>query len=331
MENPTIARIVPRTHDRAADFRAVARRAVLGGLILLAVVGAWRSSARADAPPDTVIAASDAQTQFTLDGTHWTPAVATWVHPSWPSLKNATWIWTVDKVSSHEAAHGSPIITFRRTFRYDGPADAHATLMITADNAYQATLNGKALGSNGALDPTSNADAQWHSFDSYDVALKPGTNELVVKAINYHWPYGGSATPEQNPAGLVFSLTQPPLIAKTLAETGTARIYGIYFDVDKSDIKSGSKATLDEIAGVLKADPTLTLEVSGHTDNSGTNAHNLILSRNRAVAVVNALVRDYGIVSSRLRAQGYGDTRPVESNDTDAGKAKNRRVELKKL
>jgi len=81
----------------------------------------------------------------------------------------------------------------------------------------------------------------------------------------------------------------------------------------------------------LKIDRTLKVEVAGHTDNTGTADHNQTLSEGRAKAVVDALVKDYGIDAARLQAKGYGATKPVAPNDTDDGRAKNRRVELRKL
>ena len=120
-------------------------------------------------------------------------------------------------------------------------------------------------------------------------------------------------------------------MAKTLKDTGKVDIYGITFDVDKTDIKPDSTATLEQVAQLLKNDGALKLEVAGHTDNSGDKSHNQTLSEGRAKAVVHTLVTQYGIDASRLQAKGYGDTKPVVPNDSDDGKAKNRRVELRKL
>jgi len=120
-------------------------------------------------------------------------------------------------------------------------------------------------------------------------------------------------------------------MADALATKGSIDLYGIYFDVDKSDIKPDSAKTLDEIASLLKIDLSLKLEISGHTDNTGDKDHNMALSEARAKAVVDVLVKKYGIDPARLEAKGYGDTMPVASNDTDEGRAKNRRVELKKI
>jgi outer membrane protein OmpA-like peptidoglycan-associated protein len=120
-------------------------------------------------------------------------------------------------------------------------------------------------------------------------------------------------------------------MARALEDTGKVDIHGITFDVDKTTIKPGSTATLAQVAKLLKDRPSLTLEVRGHTDNTGGAEHNMRLSGGRATAVVDALVKHYGIAAQRLRAQGYGDTRPVATNDTDEGRAMNRRVELKEV
>ncbi len=120
-------------------------------------------------------------------------------------------------------------------------------------------------------------------------------------------------------------------MAKAIKDTGKVDIYGITFDVDKTDIKSESTPTLDEVAKLLKSDPSLKLEIAGHTDNTGDKSHNQVLSEGRANGVMIALVSKYGIDPTRLKAKGYGDTKPVASNDTEDGKAKNRRVELRKI
>jgi OmpA-OmpF porin, OOP family len=120
-------------------------------------------------------------------------------------------------------------------------------------------------------------------------------------------------------------------MAKALTEAGKIDIYGIFFDLDKTDLKPESRVTLDEVAKLLRSNPSLRIEVAGHTDNTGTTDHNMKLSVGRAAAVVNALVNNYGIDKARLRPNGYGDTKPAAPNDSDQGRAKNRRVELRKL
>jgi outer membrane protein OmpA-like peptidoglycan-associated protein len=112
--------------------------------------------------------------------------------------------------------------------------------------------------------------------------------------------------------------------------TGHAAVYGIHFDTNMSDVKPESKAALDEIAKLLGKDPALKLFVVGHTDGTGAVDANMKLSQARAESVVRALTGSYGIAPARLRGQGVGPFAPIASNDSEAGRAKNRRVELVK-
>ena len=113
-----------------------------------------------------------------------------------------------------------------------------------------------------------------------------------------------------------------------LNANGKVAIYGILFDSAKADIKPESKASLDEIAKLMKATPALKLHVVGHTDNAGGLEGNFDLSKRRAGAVKDALVKQYAIPADRLTANGVSYLAPVSTNTTDAGRAKNRRVEL---
>jgi OmpA-OmpF porin, OOP family len=110
--------------------------------------------------------------------------------------------------------------------------------------------------------------------------------------------------------------------------TGHVSIYGIYFDTGKAEIKPESDAAIAEIAKLLKNNNALKVYVVGHTDNVGSFDANMKLSKDRAVAVTNSLISNYGIASSRLKAHGVSSLNPIASNKTEEGKAKNRRVEL---
>ena len=119
-------------------------------------------------------------------------------------------------------------------------------------------------------------------------------------------------------------------MGKAIAAGGRVALYGIQFDFDKADIRPESRPTLDEIARFLRANPSLSLVVAGHTDGKGSFDYNLDLSRRRATAVVGELVSRYGIAAQRLTAFGVGMASPIAANDDEAGRAKNRRVELVK-
>ena len=117
-------------------------------------------------------------------------------------------------------------------------------------------------------------------------------------------------------------------IGKGLDANGRVAIYGILFDTNKADIQPESKASLDQIGALLKQQTSLKLHVVGHTDNVGNLPANLDLSRRRANAVAAVLTRDYGIAKERLTANGVASLAPIAANSSDAGRAKNRRVEL---
>jgi len=117
-------------------------------------------------------------------------------------------------------------------------------------------------------------------------------------------------------------------MSKSLTDSGKIALYGIYFDTDKDTLQANSAPTVQEIAKLLKADPKLKVRIVGHSDNQGAANYNLDLSRRRAATVVRELTSKLGIAADRLDAFGNGPYAPVESNDTEQGRAKNRRVEL---
>jgi OmpA-OmpF porin, OOP family len=118
-------------------------------------------------------------------------------------------------------------------------------------------------------------------------------------------------------------------LGAALQSAGHVDVYGILFDFDKDTLKEESKPTLDAISKLLESHPDMKLAIVGHTDDVGSAEYNLDLSRRRAENVVAELVDEYDIDEDRLHASGAGMTEPVASNDTDEGRAKNRRVELR--
>lgn len=114
-------------------------------------------------------------------------------------------------------------------------------------------------------------------------------------------------------------------------EKGCWVIGDLFFDTGKSDIKPNSIAALDMVIAILKKFPELKFEIQGHTDTDGTKPSNQKLSEKRANAVKDYLVKNGEIDPARLTAKGYGQDKPVASNKTAAGKAKNRRVQLDRI
>ncbi|HEY5808807.1 MAG TPA: OmpA family protein, partial [Povalibacter sp.] len=122
----------------------------------------------------------------------------------------------------------------------------------------------------------------------------------------------------------------PASLESTLAANDTAEIYGIYFSFARATIRPQSERVLKEIATVLKGHPDWKLRIDGHTDGIGDTAANLELSKRRAAAVKAALVDRYGIAAARLSTDGHGEASPKDTNDTPDGRARNRRVELRR-
>ena len=116
----------------------------------------------------------------------------------------------------------------------------------------------------------------------------------------------------------------PPVIPKG---TKIAEIPGPNFDFNKSSLTPAGKGKVDEAAKIMKDHPTMNVSVEGHTDSIGSEDYNLRLSERRAQTVADHLVGD-GINRTRLHVKGLGEANPVADNSTEAGRAKNRRVEL---
>jgi OOP family OmpA-OmpF porin len=119
-------------------------------------------------------------------------------------------------------------------------------------------------------------------------------------------------------------------IKGTIASHGKIALYGILFDTGKSDIKPESEKAISSVATYLTENPEVNVYIVGHTDNVGDYAMNQKLSKARGESVKNYLVSKYGISATRLSGDGAGPICPVTSNDTEEGRALNRRVEIVK-
>jgi OmpA-OmpF porin, OOP family len=124
------------------------------------------------------------------------------------------------------------------------------------------------------------------------------------------------------------TIPTPKAITTAFGTEGRIALYGIYFDTGAATIKPNSAPTLQAIAELMRQQPSLSILVVGHTDNVGQFASNIALSQARAASVVAALTKDYKIPANRLTPFGAGMAAPAMPNSTEAGRAKNRRVEL---
>lgn len=162
------------------------------------------------------------------------------------------------------------------------------------------------------------------------VTARKGGQWMEVRTSPYN-----EFTSYRQKAVLVKAMTQEmqadaSAMAAEVVRSGSVAVYGITFDTGKATLQAGSDQVLGEIATLMKEHDDWRFEVQGHTDNVGAKPANLTLSEPRAGAVV-AWLTGHGIEPARLVAKGYGDTKPLADNATDEGRAKNRRVELKKL
>ena len=115
-----------------------------------------------------------------------------------------------------------------------------------------------------------------------------------------------------------------------IKEDGTIKFIPrtVRFKMGSTELLPIAYKALDEIGNFLKKNPTVKVEIQGHTDNSGNAVKNMTLSNNRANSIKNYLVKKFGITASRLVAKGYGQSKPRYDNKTPIGRAKNRRVEF---
>jgi len=150
-----------------------------------------------------------------------------------------------------------------------------------------------------------------------EYALYVNKKNYLFRSLNFNY----SAVKDYEPIVMDVDLERA-------TEGTTAVLQNIFFDVDKYELKDKSVTELGKILRFLKENPSLKVEISGHTDNVGSESYNVQLSGKRAQSVYNYLV-DNGIDRSRLSIKGYGASRPVADNSTEEGRQQNRRIEFK--
>ncbi len=169
----------------------------------------------------------------------------------------------------------------------------------------------------------------WDDYESrvYRVDLADGRQVWVHAALDYL--SSGWVVAERKGFVQTAALLPASALKQQLDADGRVAIQ-VNFAVDKADILPDSQPQIEQVLALLRDDPALRLSIDGHTDDTGDAAHNQRLSEARAKSVVAALTAQ-GIDAARLEAKGHGQSQPVADNDTDEGRAKNRRVELVRL
>jgi outer membrane protein OmpA-like peptidoglycan-associated protein len=132
----------------------------------------------------------------------------------------------------------------------------------------------------------------------------------------------------QGTVAQVVRINRPGGQEDALAKACRSELPGIYFLTDSAQLLPASGPAIQRMAAILKAHPDWTVTIEGHTDNTGSDQHNLDLSKQRAEALKIELVSKHGISPAKLSTAGYGRARPIDTNDTLDGRAHNRRVEL---
>lgn len=164
--------------------------------------------------------------------------------------------------------------------------------------------------------------------DVVDVYLIHQADKDIWVQLSGNTAGGAWAITESKPFTPTAKLLPATALKDSIDQSGKATIH-VNFAFDKAEILPDGRPQIAEVAKLM-ADPGLKLSVEGHTDNSGTPAHNLVLSKARARSVMAALVSQ-GVAAGRLSAKGFGSDRPVATNDTEDGRAQNRRVELARV
>lgn len=165
------------------------------------------------------------------------------------------------------------------------------------------------------------------SIQQFLIPIIPGKNYALHSSRSGYLFDSRNFQPTQTELNNPFEVTA---LLSPLKVDQVITLNNIFFDIDKFDLKVESEVELKTMLWLMNSNPKMKLEISGHTDNTGSEVHNKELSQNRALAVKNYLI-NAGIKSDRIVSKGYGSSKPAASNDSDEGRAKNRRIEARIL
>ncbi|MCF6251409.1 MAG: OmpA family protein [Methylococcaceae bacterium] len=192
--------------------------------------------------------------------------------------------------------------------------------------------NEKEAAGQAALEQLADISGCGFSTTASAVASSNGMADFVTKVFfTVSAPVAVAAEGDADGDGVLDSKDRCPNTPRgaIVDKDGCWAFHGVLFDFDKATIKSGYENVFDNAIKVLKLNPGLTVEIQGHTDSKGSATYNQNLSERRAVSVKQLLVNN-GIAATRLTTRGFGEAKPVASNDTEAGRAHNRRVVYKR-
>ena len=180
--------------------------------------------------------------------------------------------------------------------------------------------------------PVEFKDAEDAKNKAYDVFRACHTEEGVALAKEATAKANALCPSQPASAPAAVLVTEPPLEAIPAAEPTPERMkycisLNIEYDIDKADIRPEYNPEVARVGDFMKKYPTTTAVIEGYTDEVGGDDYNIQLSQRRAESVVKSLVDNFGIDPSRLSAKGYGKTRPIATNASDAGKQKNRHID----
>jgi outer membrane protein OmpA-like peptidoglycan-associated protein len=184
---------------------------------------------------------------------------------------------------------------------------------------------------------TSSATSGFNHVVSFRLEQNKNNQLVKITPVQARWVklditsnYGFEGYTEFGQLGAYDDGIRSKSIKDEMSSKGFADLYGIYFDFGSAETKEQSKPVIAEIVSYLNENPDVKIVVEGHTDNVGSESSNQKLSENRAMNVVNKLIEN-GIKEERLSIKGYGSKQPVSDNDSETGRAQNRRVTIRKV
>lgn len=177
-----------------------------------------------------------------------------------------------------------------------------------------------------ALNPTGIklSEVKSRTDGTYEICLKPTQYKLATRFKGYFHDLTAVSFLQNDSSEVI----EQDIYLNPLEKEAKVVLKNIYFDVDKSTLRNESFIELEQLLELLQENPSLIVQISGHTDSDGTDAHNESLSQGRAQAVVDFLT-EAGIEVFRMGAKGYGESQPVAENDSKENKQLNRRTEFK--